>query len=275
MTLKRPAENETPEKRVTKYRKHVRVGASPCTTLWRKPQGVASVIGCNRRTQRRGGLRRLGHIWACARTKARTEHAQSHMTWNDQEKAVRACGLGSWIHLMVVIFNLCHGPFNSDARWAQLKEIGEEYLEHMAMECPMLEADLLELAKDYEVEHAGSDAELKLEVISAMREDWHLQNKGTVVKLCRFANWVDRAAEFDRGYTFAKLRVMYYGLQTDLLSRGPSMQCWPRSESQSRAQRHPPAPTCRVATSPSRSSGRRTRGTSTWQRLCSPTRLVA
>lgn len=46
-----------------------------------------------------------------------------------------------------------------------------------------------------------------------------LQNKGTSVKLCRFGNWTDRASEFDEGFTFSKIRVVYYGLQMGLFSR--------------------------------------------------------
>lgn len=60
---------------------------------------------------------------------------------------------------------------------------------------------------------------IKQRVIAAMADDWNFKSKGTAVKLCRFGNWTGRASEFDEGFTFSKLRVLYYGLQTGLFTR--------------------------------------------------------
>lgn len=45
------------------------------------------------------------------------------------------------------------------------------------------------------------------------------RRKGTQVKMCRFANWVDRAAEYDLEWTWTVLRLLHYALSENLVDK--------------------------------------------------------
>ena len=120
---------------------------------------------------------------------------------------------------MVVAMNLGHSPFDSDARQNSLRESTTEYLETMALDCPLLDEDIEDLIEDLELQLCRFDPDLKVRIRDCLKLDWNARCAGTTVKKCRFANWVDRAQEYDRSFTFTKMRVQYYGLQERLFSK--------------------------------------------------------
>ena len=48
-------------------------------------------------------------------------------------------------------------------------------------------------------------------------EEFHLK-KNSQVKSCRFGNWVDAAAQFDKGWTWTVLRLLHYAISEGMLS---------------------------------------------------------
>eukprot|EP00971_Amphidinium_carterae_P351489 6492139-Amphidinium_carterae.1 len=142
----------------------------------------------------------------------------SHGIWNDQQLAVQAVGLKAFTHLLVVVMNLAHSPWNSSARFQQLKDSTEEYLP-MLVECPLLQHYLSDVVSELGLGSWDWENRSAIEAVSEhLAQDWNQHFKGTQVKMCRFGNWTDRAEEFLTGYTWAMLRIMHYGLQERLFT---------------------------------------------------------
>lgn len=139
-------------------------------------------------------------------------HDPSHGTWRDQEQAVRGVGLQGFCYLVCVLLNLQHGPWESQARYRQLSEAGAEYLEHLAPECPLLRSFAPSLVREYDLSEHEQDDDILARIIDCMKTDFNMQYKGTQVKMCRFANWVDRSSEFLGSYSAFLLRLLYVGL---------------------------------------------------------------
>lgn len=137
----------------------------------------------------------------------------SHGVWRDQEAAVKDLQLTSWVHIMVITFNLLHSPWNSAAKYLALREAFSEFLDHLTDSCPLLDSMLSELAQDFGMPDMMHEQDLAHQVIGRMRTAWGAHVKGAQVKMCRFANWVDRAEEFDASWSLSWLRVQVYGLQ--------------------------------------------------------------
>ena len=65
---------------------------------------------------------------------------------------MKSVDLTPWVHLKVVVYNLGHSPWNTDARYAAMKESTEEYLDHMSGACPLLPYFTDDLTKDFGLE---------------------------------------------------------------------------------------------------------------------------
>lgn len=139
----------------------------------------------------------------------------SHQTWRDQESACRALGLKSFAYIVCAVLNMGHSPFDTKARWAQLCEATQEYLDTVAPVCPLLEHFQPLILEDWGI--VGQDIR-RADFINMLREDWSTHFVGATVKMCRFANWVDAAKQHDRSFHWTLLRVLYLGLQTDAFS---------------------------------------------------------
>lgn len=62
-----------------------------------------------------------------------------------------------------------------------------------------------------------SDSEVFMLIMDSLRAGAYHLKKGTQVNMCRFANWVDKAAEFDQTWTWTLLRLVHYALVEGLM----------------------------------------------------------
>lgn len=136
----------------------------------------------------------------------------SHQTWRDQESACRVVGLKAFSYIVCAVLNMGHSPFDTQSRFAQMKESTTEYLDSVAMSCPLLEHFQPLILQDWGM--TDVDGMRRHEFVEHLRSEWSTHYVGTTVKMCRFANWVDASAKFDRSFHWTLLRVLYLGLQS-------------------------------------------------------------
>lgn len=135
----------------------------------------------------------------------------SHGVWRDQEAALRACNLRSFSYLMCAVLNLGHSPWDQHSRFWQLSESTQEWLQHMSADCPLLRLYLPKILEEWSWEGAVDDETLST-VIGMLRDRWNNDRLGSGVRMCRFANLVDKLREFDERFHWTLLRVLYLGL---------------------------------------------------------------
>ena len=100
----------------------------------------------------------------------------SHGVNRDILGAINLVGLSTWMHLMVIYFNLGHGPFDSQARFLQLAQSTDTYLKHHARTCPISKLHEDQLIRDFDlVDFVGNRAE---ELRCRMVDEWSIHNKG-------------------------------------------------------------------------------------------------
>ena len=60
----------------------------------------------------------------------------SHFVWRSQEAAMKDIHLHSFAYLMIVVFNLRHGPYDSHSRYHQSLNAMQEWLEQLTPQDP-------------------------------------------------------------------------------------------------------------------------------------------
>lgn len=74
--------------------------------------------------------------------------------------------------------------------------------------------------EDFQLEEELSGMDEKQEraaIKQHLLASWAHHKKGAWVKMCRFANWVDRAAEYDGQWSWTVLRLLHYALTENFL----------------------------------------------------------
>lgn len=142
----------------------------------------------------------------------------SHGVWRDQESAMRHCRLVSFAYLMLVVYNLAHGPWDANTRFAQLTESASEFLQGASPDDPLLQHYAEDLVAHFAMEGEVGDEDLMQALLARLKEVASGETKGTQVKMCRFANFVDVARSFDQTFTWQTMKVLYLGLQERLVS---------------------------------------------------------
>ena len=138
----------------------------------------------------------------------------SHGVWRDTEAVWSSLGLAPFVRLMVIVFNLAHGPWEEGVRWHQLQLAMNEYLDLGSYKsCPMFAHFLPALLRDFGMETSAQCGDADEQVWCRMKEHWALRRKGARVALCRYAGFVDAAERFDSGFHFILMQVLYLGLQ--------------------------------------------------------------
>lgn len=127
----------------------------------------------------------------------------SHGVWRDQEASVKDLGLTGWVHLLVVLFNLQHGPFSSSSKFHELHESTDDYMRDLRHDCPLFQHFLCHLAPDYGLEDFLHSPDLPDMAASRMKDDWHGH----------------RGREYDESWTFQALRLIYFGLSQGVFSQ--------------------------------------------------------
>ena len=136
----------------------------------------------------------------------------SHGVWRDQEAALKQCGLRSFTYLMCAVYNMQHSPWDSQARSWQMRQSTDEYLRHMSDSCPLLAEMLPKILADWEYTEP-IDSDVMHWAMDQLKIRWANHHVGSNVKMCRFANFVDKARTYDKDYHWTALRVVYLGLQ--------------------------------------------------------------
>ena len=128
-------------------------------------------------------------------------------------------GLSAFMHLMVITYNLGHGPWDSHARYAQLCESTTSYLQHHVHQCPLFHFYKMQIAKEFGLLEFSGQALADADIIEAMKDHWSMKQKGAKVHLCRFGAFTTKAAEFDGHHTFTLLRCLHLGLTEGMFSK--------------------------------------------------------
>lgn len=108
----------------------------------------------------------------------------SHATWRDQEAAVKSAGLRSFAYLMCAVYNMQHSPWDSQARFWQMRESTDAYLQNLAADCPLLDHYLPDILREWG-NTEPIDEELKAWAINRLAEQWETHFIGKGVKMCR------------------------------------------------------------------------------------------
>ena len=121
----------------------------------------------------------------------------SHGAWRSIQGTISDLGLKSWWLLMLVMFNVPHGPWNDDFRFGQLTECWKEMRDHLAPELVPLFMACAPLMLD-DVDHATKVA-LGSNWCKALWDDClqepPLQKKGYKVNQNRFFGGIKTARE--------------------------------------------------------------------------------
>lgn len=136
----------------------------------------------------------------------------SHGHQRDILASIGQVGLSAWMHLMTVVYNLGHGPWDSHARFSQLSESTSTYIENHVQRCPIFNHYKYHIAQDFGMTDEPGAQVSDDDIISAMRQHWTTKRKGAKVHLCRFGDFINKAAEADKYHHFFLLRCLHLGL---------------------------------------------------------------
>lgn len=110
----------------------------------------------------------------------------SHGVWRDQDAAIKVAGLRSFAYLMAAVYNMQHSPWDSAARFAQMRQSTDEYIKTMVRDCPLLEHYLPDILRDWGNTETIDEA-LTAWAIQRLAEEWRTHHIGMGVKMCRRA----------------------------------------------------------------------------------------
>lgn len=145
----------------------------------------------------------------------------NHGVWRDIELTWSSLKLGPFVRLMTIVMNMTHGPWESGERWHQLAESTDEYLKVMSCEsCPLFAHYLEKMADDFGVypETCG-DRNMEVVVWERCEQHWSRFRRGTKVALCRWGNFSEAARDFDSGFHWMLVRILFLGLMVGLFGR--------------------------------------------------------
>lgn len=146
----------------------------------------------------------------------------SHGANNDFLDCIKDLGLQPYWLLLLLCFNVEHGPWGEDARWNQMVECFDELRRYGSpKQCALFQAyapfmlEELESYPGFSIE-SGEDPEAKLwEFI--MEED-PLRKKGTKVQLARFQDARDKAGSYLCLWTVKRFVYEYCALETGMMN---------------------------------------------------------
>lgn len=95
-------------------------------------------------------------------------HDMSHRCWNDMQLALSDASLWVWCMLSMVVINLDHGPWESQAWWAKAKQAVSEYVAVATHECPIFQCFLPRICKEMAVEVGSLDEATSREIFDTM-----------------------------------------------------------------------------------------------------------
>ncbi|CAK0888485.1 unnamed protein product [Prorocentrum cordatum] len=141
----------------------------------------------------------------------------SHGVWRDQESALKEVELQAWTHLAVIMLNLLHSPWGSEARYCAISESSKEYAAHATCQCPLFRRYRDDLVADLDMSEELASKDLKEHeefklITKKIQEQPGYHNKGDNTKICRFANVTDVLADYDNRWTWATVRLLHYSL---------------------------------------------------------------
>lgn len=146
----------------------------------------------------------------------------SHGSWNDTKNMLKESGLFPFWLLMMITFNMPHGPFNDDARHSQVTGAWDECRRHFtAQTCPLFLEHLPQILDDMGGQSAlGGDpsAGLDEQVWQAMAEDPPMRRKGYKCNLNRFFGGTKTARELLPLWHMKLFQYEYTALECGMLA---------------------------------------------------------
>ena len=142
----------------------------------------------------------------------------AHGVWRDQDLAVSRLGFRSLTYLLVACWNLGHSPYDTCSRFYALQESTDEYLTKYAATCPWLAANHETILTEMDLSDDVSYWDLEA-FIEYLKQDWENFCVGTGVKMCRFANFVDKGVEYDKRWTWMLTRLLFLGTQERIFTK--------------------------------------------------------
>lgn len=92
---------------------------------------------------------------------------------------MKSSGLHGFAFVMIVLFNFCHGPWDSHQRQQQMLASTDEYIKHMSKDDPLLRFFWDDLCADYGMQTGTSESEMFEALREALSNGATSRNKGT------------------------------------------------------------------------------------------------
>ena len=134
----------------------------------------------------------------------------SHDYQRDVQNSWQSLQWGAWTKLMVVVMNLCHGPFGGGSRHKELQASTEKMFEVLGQGHHSLLALHSEaICDEIGDREAFGSADCDSKILSSWKDDVSRLYRGPKVAMCRFASFIDAAQDLARRWTFYKFRLLF------------------------------------------------------------------
>lgn len=145
----------------------------------------------------------------------------SHGANNDYHDAVKDIGLQPWWLLMMLTFNIEHGPWGEDLRWNQILECFKELEEHGAPKrCELFLAyapQMLDELRGYDRFVLQADEDPEVTLWRFVMDEQPLKNKGTKAQLARFMDSRNKAAAFVHLWSVKRFAYEYCAIESGMV----------------------------------------------------------
>lgn len=146
---------------------------------------------------------------------------QSHGLWNDWKRALKTSGMWYKKQIMVVLWNIRHGPYNASMWEKKLRGSMDEYFavaDHR--NCPIWQWVLPRLLNDRGISHRITEENISAEMWEVVRASRKNVTKGTKVNMTRWFAAVHRSKEFDPMWHEELLNFIMLCLTTGIITTG-------------------------------------------------------
>eukprot|EP00971_Amphidinium_carterae_P338544 6475932-Amphidinium_carterae.1 len=139
----------------------------------------------------------------------------SHQWQRDVIGAWTSCHWQKWVRLMIVPFNLLHGPFNAKARLEELRALQSSFKSFLeADDQPLLQSYEQELLRECELQHLCGTQGAAEALRECLLEKCATVTAGTKVAMCRFGNVIDAMEAFKSNWFFMLLMLLHMSSHT-------------------------------------------------------------
>eukprot|EP00971_Amphidinium_carterae_P339293 6476994-Amphidinium_carterae.1 len=139
----------------------------------------------------------------------------SHQWQRDVIGAWTACSWQKWVRLMVIPFNLLHGPYHAKARLEELRSLMASFRTYLEQdEQPLLAAYESELLAECGLQHMQGTQGASEALRESLLGKCASLTAGSKVAMCRFGNIIDAMESFKSSWYFMLLLLLHMASHT-------------------------------------------------------------